>query len=98
MAGGQRLPATVVGSVREVRSFKGNDVAERDSTPLRACPCNDGRALSARLLAVPEGLEPTVWIQGVRTGQEGLESKVAGLSPLSWLTLELTGTGFLAQC
>lgn len=97
-AGGRWLPAAVVGSVREVRSFKCDDVAERDSTSLHAGPCNDGRALSARLLAVTEGLEPAVWMQGVGTGQEGLEAKVAGPSPLSWLTLDLTGTGFLAQC
>ena len=58
---------------------------------------NDGRVLSACLLAVTESLEPTVWMQGIRTGQAGLEDKVAGPSPRSWLTLDLTGTGFLAQ-
>ena len=84
--------------MREVRSGKGDDVAERDSTSPRTGPCNDGRTLPVRLLAVTEGLEPMVWMQGVRTGLEGLEAKVAGPSPLSWLTLDLTGTGFLAQC
>lgn len=97
-AGGRRFPAAVVGSVREVRSGKGDDIAERDSTSLCAGPCNDGRTLSVRLLAVTEGLEPTVWRQGVRTGQEGLEAKVAEPSPRSWLTLGLTGTGCLARC
>ena len=83
--------------MRVVRSFTGDGVAARDSTSLHAGPCNDGRALSAHLLAVPEGLEPTVWMQGVRTGQEGLEAKVAGPSPLPWLTLDLTETGFPDQ-
>ena len=99
---GRSRRTTVFGSCsrggEEVRSSKGDDVAERDSTSLRAGPCNDGRALPARLLAMTEGLEPTVWRQGVRTGPEGLEAKVTGPSPLSWLTLDLTGTGFLAQC
>ena len=97
-AGGRRLPVAAVGSVREVRSFTGDDVAERDSTSLRADPYNDGWSLSAHLLAVTEGFEPTVWMQGVRTGQEGLEAKVAGPSSLPWLTLDLMGSGFLAQC
>ena len=84
--------------MRAVRSFTGDGFAERDSTSLHAGPCNDGKDLSAHLLAVPKGLEPTVWMQGVRTGQEGFEAKVAGPSSLSWLTLELTETGFLARC
>ena len=49
--------------MRAVCSFTGDGFAERDSTSLRAGPCNDGQALSAHLLAVPEGLEPTVWMQ-----------------------------------
>lgn len=97
-AGGRWFPMAVVGSVREVQFFKGDDAAERVSTSLQAGPCNDGRALSTRLLVVTKGLEPTVWMQGARTGQEGLESRVAGPSPLSWLTLDLTGTGCLVPC
>lgn len=52
---------------------------QRRCGPVQATP---GRAWTARLLAVPEGLEPTVWMQGARTGQEGWEAKVAGSSPL----------------
>ena len=90
-AGGRRFPVAVAGSVREVRSFKGDDVAERVSTSLQAGPCDDGRALPAHLLTVTEGLEPTVWMQRAGTGQEGLEFRVAGPSPRSWLTLDFDG-------
>ena len=68
---------------------------QRRCAPVQATP---GRAWSARLWAVPEGLEPTVRMQGAKPGPEGWEAKVAGPSPRSRLTLDVTGTGFPAPC
>ena len=68
---------------------------QRRCVPVQA---TTGRAWSVRLEAVPEGLEPTVWMQGARPGPEGWKAKVAGSSPRSRLTLDVTGTGFPARC